>query len=683
MTNNNAVRVTDFKKENGQLLVTIQIYKSFSSYGMNHQFILKQRNGKKEINLTISCQVENKKFSIYEVTVSPPEHTVLFGGKQIWDLYIQFGVDKLRIKCREKRLEKHALLIPNKKQMFYPYTTKFNNLSFVLCNFQSFTYIEDFSIVNNNFAFRGYCYYPPFDDNPDYTLHSVKAIVSLPFHNKEIEVPLIISKEYKQKNSFSGELSLPNKVNGALTYQFFFILTYEKKVNLANYEEIRSSFSHAKEKSFRKVVRTLNHKKIKVSLSPKKNTGIYQLQISSYHLGRELITKTKTKSIRIRRSPFIRKVYSFFFFLIGKLPKKNLIVFESFHGKQFSCNPRAIYEYLNNFNHKYELVWSADRKHYQNFNVNSIRRFSIQWLLKMPRAKYWIVNSRLPVWLPKPRKTTYIQTWHGTPLKRLAADMEEVHMPGTNAEKYINNFLKEAQKWDYLISPNPYSSTIFRRAFAYTKPIIESGYPRNDFIVNNNKQETINRIKKNLHIPFHKKVILYAPTWRDDQFYAKGKYAFDLQLDLQLLMNKLHDNYVIILRLHYLIAENLDLSNFNGFAINLSMHEDIRDLYLIADVLITDYSSVFFDYANLKRPIIFFVYDIEKYRDMLRGFYFNFEIDAPGPLVKTTEEILIEIKRFERNDFLPSPQMEQFYQKFCSLEDGCASERVVRAIFKS
>lgn len=176
-------------------------------------------------------------------------------------------------------------------------------------------------------------------------------------------------------------------------------------------------------------------------------------------------------------------------------------------------------------------------------------------------------------------------------------------------------------------------------------------------------------------------MILYAPTWRDDQFYQVGKYKFDLALDLGKLKEQLKDDYVILLRMHYLIAENLDLSNFEGFAYDVSDYEDIRDLYLISDLLITDYSSVFFDYANLKRPIIFFVYDINSYRDKLRGFYFDIEKEAPGPLAYTTDEVLQQIQYFERNNFEVPHSFEMFYNKFCYLEDGEASKRVVESVF--
>lgn len=383
---------------------------------------------------------------------------------------------------------------------------------------------------------------------------------------------------------------------------------------------------------------------------------------------------------------FIFRLYKLTFAIVGAiLPKdKKLVIFESFLGKQYSDSPRAIYEYIQEHYPEYTMYWSVDRRHLKQFehmNVQYARRFSVKWLFLMTRAKYWVTNSRLPLWIPKPKGTKYIQTWHGTPLKRLAADMDEVHMPGTSTDEYKLNFIKEASKWDYLISPNAYSSVIFKRAFQFDKTMIESGYPRNDFLINANDDETISEIKKGCDLPPDKKIILYAPTWRDNQFYGRGRYKFDIQMDLDRMQEELSDDYVIVLRLHYLIAENLDLADYEGFVYDFSTYEDIRELYLIADLLITDYSSVFFDYANLRRPILFYVYDIEDYRDNIRGFYFDFESKAPGPLVKTTEEIIEEIKKIDQIGFEPSEITEAFYEKFCYLEDGYASERVVKEIF--
>ncbi|OAT81596.1 hypothetical protein A6P54_12540 [Bacillus sp. MKU004] len=387
--------------------------------------------------------------------------------------------------------------------------------------------------------------------------------------------------------------------------------------------------------------------------------------------------------LRIKRGKIIKKVYKTVFLIIGFFPpQKNLVIFESFLGKQYSCNPRALYEYLKRNHPELEMYWSIDPRNSQIFNdkgLNTLNRFSIPWLFKMARAKYWVSNSRLPLWIPKPAHTVYLQTWHGTPLKRLAADMEEVHMPGTDTLKYKENFLRESSRWDYLISPNRYSTAIFKKAFNFNEEMIESGYPRNDYLINHNNEETILKLKRRLDLPLDKKIILYAPTWRDNEYYARGKYKFDLKLEMNKMKKELEEEYIVLLRMHYLIAENLDLSQYSGFAYDVSHHTDISELYLISDVLITDYSSVFFDYANLKRPMIFFVYDIENYRDTLRGFYFDFEKQAPGPLVKTTEEIIYHIlnnERIMKDDFL------SFHEKFCYLEDGNASKRVAERIFK-
>src|SRR5699024_4662344 len=133
--------------------------------------------------------------------------------------------------------------------------------------------------------------------------------------------------------------------------------------------------------------------------------------------------------------------------------------------------------------------------------------------------------------------------------------------------------------------------------------------------------------------------------------------------------------------LHYLVAENLNLKGYEGYVYDFSNYEDINELYLMADVLITDYSSVFFDYANLRHPMIFYVYDLEEYRDTLRGLYFYFVEKETEPNVRTTDELIEEMKKIERGSF-HSENLEAFDQRFCYLEDGQASERVTNVIFR-
>ncbi|RIO60284.1 CDP-glycerol:glycerophosphate glycerophosphotransferase, partial [Mammaliicoccus sciuri] len=130
-------------------------------------------------------------------------------------------------------------------------------------------------------------------------------------------------------------------------------------------------------------------------------------------------------------------------------------------------------------------------------------------------AKYWVTNARLPLYLNKKPNQVYIQNWHGTPLKRLANDMKVIRMPGTTTDNYKRNFREETSRWDYLVSPNAYSSKIFETAFWMNpEQILEIGYPRNDVLVNHaNDKAYIQQIKENLNLPADKKVIMYAPTW--------------------------------------------------------------------------------------------------------------------------------------------------------------------------
>ncbi|GEK32291.1 hypothetical protein KZO01_26000 [Kurthia zopfii] len=383
------------------------------------------------------------------------------------------------------------------------------------------------------------------------------------------------------------------------------------------------------------------------------------------------------KDILVR---ILKKGYRYF----SKKPRiKNLVVFESFHGKRYSDNPRAIYEYMKENCPEFDLIWSVDKGSipmFKEMNVPYMKRFSLQWLRTFPRAQYWVNNVRLAKWMKKPKGTTYLQTWHGTPLKRLGTDIEEVHMPGTVTTKYRKNIISESKNWSYLVGPNAYSTEILSRAFHFKGPVIESGYPRND-VLHEPSDVQIKKIRESLNISPDKKVVLYAPTWRDDQFFEKGKYRFEFQFDINRLKEQYGDDFVLLARMHYLVSESFDFSPYKDFILDVSDYYDIADLYLISDLLITDYSSVFFDYATLNRPIIFYMYDLEDYRDRLRGFYIDIEADAPGKIVKTEDDLFAEIGRALEEGHCDEQRYEKFRDRFCEWEDGRSSERVVKRVF--
>src|SRR5699024_1953645 len=341
-----------------------------------------------------------------------------------------------------------------------------------------------------------------------------------------------------------------------------------------------------------------------------------------------------------------------------------------------------IYEYLNKNNSEITSVWSFKEKTKIPGNSKQVKKQSLRYYYKLAKAKYWVTNARMPNSIKKRDNCIYIQTWHGTPLKKLAGDLDNVSMPGTNPVTYKRNFSNETAKWDYLISPNEYSSRIFERAFWFKGELLEYGYPRNDILYNRNSPEEINALKTKLNLPLDKKVILYAPTWRDDEYYSKGNYKFSLKLNLHEMQQSLGDEYIIVLRMHYLIASNLDISEYPSFVFDFSNYNDISELYLVSDILITDYSSVFFDYANLKRPVLFYTYDLEKYQNQLRGFYLNMYEALPGPLLETSKELLDAIENIDLINQNYAERYEAFYERFCSFEDGKASSKVVENIIK-
>lgn len=356
----------------------------------------------------------------------------------------------------------------------------------------------------------------------------------------------------------------------------------------------------------------------------------------------------------------------------------NTIVFESFGGKNYSDSPKYIYEYMQRNYPKLNYIWVFNNpdKNVIVGNADKVKKGSKEYYDAYSKAKFWVTNARLPLYLNKKENQIYIQTWHGTPLKRLANDMKVVRMPGTTTANYKKNFYAETTRWDYLVSPNRYSSNIFKTAFWMDEERTwEIGYPRNDVLVNrSNDQEYINQIKKDLNLPEDKKVIMYAPTWRDDEFVKKGQYLFDLKINLENLQKELGENYVILLRMHYLIANALDLNGYEDFAIDVSNYSDISELYLISDALITDYSSVMFDFGILKRPQYFFAYDIEKYDKGLRGFYMDYMNDLPGEIITDEFKLAEELKNIDEHKEKYKDKIEKFYEKFCSLEKGQSSK---------
>lgn len=363
-----------------------------------------------------------------------------------------------------------------------------------------------------------------------------------------------------------------------------------------------------------------------------------------------------------------------------KLPiKENVVLFETFMAKNYSDSPKYIYEALNTmYPGKYECVWAINGNHDIPYGAKTVKRFSFQYAYYCAVSKYLVFNVRQPLWFRKREGQVFLETWHGTPLKRLVFDQEEV----TSASpKYKEQFYKQRKEWDYLVSANPFSSKTFRSCFMYEGKMLEYGYPRNDILYASDKEQRARRLKEKLGIPLDKKTILYAPTWRDDEHYGKGEYKFTLALDLKKMKTMLEKDYVLLLRTHHYIADKIDTTGLEGFAYNLSNYDDISEIYLMTDICITDYSSVFFDFANLKRPILFYTYDIEKYKNQLRGFYIDMNTEVPGPLLYTSEEVIDAILHIDTIQKRYKKRYDEFYDRFCCFDDGHASENIIKEVF--
>lgn len=361
---------------------------------------------------------------------------------------------------------------------------------------------------------------------------------------------------------------------------------------------------------------------------------------------------------------------------------KNIILFESNLGRNYTGNPKAIYE---------EMVHQGLDKKYKSYFIledvktiipgeaMKIKRNRLRYFYLFAVAGVWISDSRLPMYLIKRDKCRYIQTWHGTPLKKLALDMDTVFMAGeTTLDNYKKNFYDNTQTWDCLISQNHYSTEIFRRAFAFNKDMLEVGYPRNDILFQKNNDEDIRKLKVELGLPLDKRIILYAPTWRDNEFYGKGRYKFNPPLDFSMLKDELKEDTVLIVKYHYLIMDQIDWSPYKDFVYSYDINHDIASLYLVSDMLITDYSSVMFDYNILQRPMFFYCYDLEEYKDALRGFYFDFLEEAPGPVALTTDKLVEEIKEYDPSKYID--RQKAFTMKYNHIDDGQASKRIVDLI---
>ncbi|MDY2958643.1 CDP-glycerol glycerophosphotransferase family protein [Floccifex sp.] len=364
------------------------------------------------------------------------------------------------------------------------------------------------------------------------------------------------------------------------------------------------------------------------------------------------------------------------------------ILFIAFHGRGYSDNPKAIHQAMMKDDRfkDYKFVWAIKHHKSKNLdipNAKIIEYFSLSYFYYLAHSKIWVVNCKLPGYVLKKENQIYLQTWHGTPLKRLAHDIvlsedATFYRSQMDAASMYKTYDVDVARYNYMISPNAFCSKIFPSAFAIDpSKLIETGYPRNDVLSHINEQDVMNK-KKELHLPLDKKVILYAPTWRDNSYVAQG-YTFQLKADFRKWKEILGDDYIVLFKPHYLIINSFkEDEQLNGFLYSMDATMDIAQLYELSDILITDYSSVFFDYAILNRPIYFYMYDLEEYAQDLRGFYLDIHKDLPGKIYRNEEDLLVDLK----NNVFDYEHLKEFNAYFNNKEDGNASKRVIDILYK-
>ena len=363
-------------------------------------------------------------------------------------------------------------------------------------------------------------------------------------------------------------------------------------------------------------------------------------------------------------------IFSFFLRVLGFFVKTDskLILFNSFGGRKYDDSPRAIFEQMIK-DHRFDdfkLIWVVNNP--EDFDIPKraevIKDYSFAFFVMALKAKVWITNSSMEHGLCfKKKSTIYINTWHGSAIKYLGDDVkvEGKSFKGKSTSE-VSAFYTQSQFDEY----------VFKRAFHLKKSTFKRfGLPRNDELATVSESR-IDHIKNQLGLQKDKKILLYAPTFREYSRNAINEITQEMRIDLQRWEKTLGNKYILLVRVHYEVAKTLNFTTYTNVK-NVSDYSHLNDLLIVADALISDYSSIYFDYSILHRPMICFAYDIDEYIKN-RGMYIDIEKELPCKIVKTNDELFTEIYRvFEEYDDM-CEKTEVFQKKYVS-EYGEASKK--------
>ena len=315
---------------------------------------------------------------------------------------------------------------------------------------------------------------------------------------------------------------------------------------------------------------------------------------------------------------------------------KNLVVFSA-HSRKYNDSPRTLYEYMLAHPEKYgqyKCVWALEDP--DNVKVPGdaikVKADTLLYFKYTLKAKYWITCVNIERSLHYKKKSCrYLNTWHGTPFKHVGNDAgvrKDYDFGSVDLFCYASDFEKE----------------IYKRAFCVRdKALIPTGLPRNDELYRVTAEE-VKSIKSRLGLPFDKKIILYAPTWRESTDNGKT-CAIKPPIDAVKWEDRLKEKYIVLFRMHAYTNKLLGLE-FNDTLRDYSSYPNVNDLFKAADILISDYSASMADYAILERPILCFTYDYEEYRDE-RGLYVDYEKEMPSGILRTEDAVLEYIDKMD------------------------------------
>ncbi|GIN73216.1 hypothetical protein J14TS2_36910 [Bacillus sp. J14TS2] len=354
--------------------------------------------------------------------------------------------------------------------------------------------------------------------------------------------------------------------------------------------------------------------------------------------------------------------------------KKNKLFFFSYYGSQYGCNPKYITEYIIEHipKDKFDIVWafSEPTKIKDIKGIRKVKMMSISYFYEICTSKVIITNFRTTNLFRKRKGQYYIQTWHSSlRLKQIEKDAI-ASLPAN----YVEMAKKDSQKCDLLLSGCQYSTAILKRSFWYGGEIFEQGTPRNDVLLKEDPTKQVN-IRSALGIPTHYKIVLYAPTFRKNEDLAI--YDLNYASVLQSLRRKFGGEWMALVKLHpHLLLESSKLESHEN-VLNVTQYDDVQELLSIVDVLITDYSSLMFDYGITQKPCFLYVPDLEEYTRHDRSLYFDLKA-LPFRIAKNQEQLLKTIASFDGENY--HVDLHTFFKKVGSFEEGKASEKVVERI---